>query len=66
MLNLLRHIRTNYGSVHGYLRSAGLSEREISTIAWCLRGNFCDIARAAPRRSRMYLQPSSARSEVLN
>ncbi|KAJ2674548.1 hypothetical protein IWW42_001719 [Coemansia sp. RSA 1085] len=66
MLNLLRHIRTNYGSVHGYLRSAGLSEREISTIAWCLRGNFCDIARAAPRRSRMYLQPSSARSEVLS
>ncbi|KAJ1899641.1 hypothetical protein LPJ66_001981 [Kickxella alabastrina] len=40
ILNLLRHIRTNYGSVRKYLLSAGLLEQEINSIVWCLRGNF--------------------------
>ncbi|KAJ2356180.1 hypothetical protein GGF43_002237 [Coemansia sp. RSA 2618] len=52
MLNLLRHIKANYGSVRGYLRSAGLSSQEINTIAWCLRGNFCGIAPPHARSSR--------------
>ncbi|KAJ1730657.1 hypothetical protein LPJ61_002902, partial [Coemansia biformis] len=50
MLNLLHHIRTNYGSVRGYLRSAGLAAQEIDAIAWCLRGNFYGIANAQSRR----------------
>ncbi|KAJ2223014.1 hypothetical protein H4R99_004415 [Coemansia sp. RSA 1722] len=71
MLNLLRHIKTNYGSVRGYLRSAGLQEQEINTIAWCLRGNFCGIARANSRQAhtnarRLYLRPSAAHSDFFN
>ncbi|KAJ2662817.1 hypothetical protein IW148_002731 [Coemansia sp. RSA 1199] len=57
MLNLLRHIRANYGSVHGYLRSAGLSDQELATIAWCLRGNFCGIA---PPHTRLSQPPGLA------
>ncbi|KAJ1893468.1 hypothetical protein LPJ66_005740 [Kickxella alabastrina] len=71
MHNLLRHIRAKYGSVRGYLLSAGLREQEINTIAWCLRGNFCGIARAKSRQAqsnahRMYLRPTAARSEIFN
>ncbi|KAJ2609335.1 hypothetical protein EV177_004507 [Coemansia sp. RSA 1804] len=69
MLNLLNHIRNSYGSVRGYLRSAGLKEQEINTIAWCLRGNFCGLVREETKRAhtesrRMYLRPSAARSDV--
>ncbi|KAJ1647872.1 hypothetical protein LPJ64_000756 [Coemansia asiatica] len=71
MRNLLRHIRANYGSVRGYLRSAGLQEQEINTIAWCLRGNFCGIARANSRQAhsnarKLYLRPTAAHSEIFN
>ncbi|KAJ2614630.1 hypothetical protein H4S08_001632 [Coemansia sp. RSA 1365] len=69
MLSLLHHIRTNYGSIRGYLRSAGLTHREINTIAWCLRGNFYGIAHPVPRRSSedvrksVFLRSSAAHSE---
>ncbi|KAJ2885166.1 hypothetical protein H4R27_001594 [Coemansia aciculifera] len=69
MRNLLRHINYNYGSVRGYLRSAGLKEQEINTIAWCLRGNFYGVVHAKSRKAhaearRLYLHPSAARSAV--
>ncbi|KAJ2156621.1 hypothetical protein GGF46_005064 [Coemansia sp. RSA 552] len=67
MLSLLHHIKTNYGSVRGYLRSAGLQEQEMDTIAWCLRGNFCGIVQAQSRRDdahSVYLRPSAAHSDV--
>ncbi|KAJ2713003.1 hypothetical protein H4R19_002467 [Coemansia spiralis] len=51
MLSLLHHIRTNYGSVRGYLRSAGLTTQEIGAIAWCLRGNFYSLVHAGSRRT---------------
>ncbi|KAJ2083430.1 hypothetical protein H4R24_000809 [Coemansia sp. RSA 988] len=69
MLSLLHHIRSNYGSIRGYLRSAGLTHKEINTIAWCLRGNFYAIAHPVPRRPSegtqrsVYLRPSVAHSE---
>ncbi|KAJ1798544.1 hypothetical protein LPJ59_002428 [Coemansia sp. RSA 2399] len=71
MLNLLRHIRNNYGSVRGYLRSAGLKEQEINTIAWCLRGNFCGLVQEETRKAyigarRLYLRPSAARSDIFS
>ncbi|KAJ2823551.1 hypothetical protein GGI24_003650 [Coemansia furcata] len=67
MRNLLRHINYNYGSIRGYLRSAGLKEQEINTIAWCLRGNFYGVVHAKSRKDhaearRLYLHPSAARS----
>ncbi|KAJ2472824.1 hypothetical protein GGI02_001304 [Coemansia sp. RSA 2322] len=71
MRSLLRHIKSNYGSVRGYLRSAGMKEQEINTIAWCLRGNFCGIVHAKSRMAHaearsLYLRPSAARSSVFN
>ncbi|KAJ2260267.1 hypothetical protein GGI01_003110, partial [Coemansia sp. RSA 376] len=70
MRNLLRHINYNYGSVRGYLRSAGLKEQEINTIAWCLRGNFYGVVHEKSRKAhaearRLYLHPSAARSAVI-
>ncbi|KAJ2743998.1 hypothetical protein GGI20_003325 [Coemansia sp. BCRC 34301] len=70
MRNLLRHIKYNYGSVRGYLRSAGLREQEINTIAWCLRGNFYGVVHAKSRVAhaearRLYLHPSAARSAAM-
>ncbi|KAJ1671552.1 hypothetical protein GGF38_000718 [Coemansia sp. RSA 25] len=70
MRNLLRHIKYNYGSIHGYLRSAGLREQEINTIAWCLRGNFYGVVHAKSRMAhaearRLYMHPSAARSAVM-
>ncbi|KAJ1816835.1 hypothetical protein LPJ60_005138 [Coemansia sp. RSA 2675] len=69
MRNLLRHINYNYGSVRGYLRSAGLREQEINTIAWCLRGNFYGVVHKKSKKAqaearRLYLHPSAARSAV--
>lgn len=69
MLSLLKHIKKNYGSVRGYLRSAGLQEQEIKTIAWCLRGNFCGLVNAQSQQAqsaaqRFYLRPGAARSDI--
>ncbi|KAJ2213447.1 hypothetical protein EV179_003866 [Coemansia sp. RSA 487] len=71
MLNLLSHIRNNYGSVRGYLRSAGLKEQEINTIAWCLRGNFCGLVHEETKRAhvearQLYLRPTAARSDIFS
>ncbi|KAJ2556779.1 hypothetical protein EV175_001775 [Coemansia sp. RSA 1933] len=71
MLNLLRHIRSNYGSVRGYLRSAGLKEQEINAIAWCLRGNFCGLVqeetnKAHSKARQLYVRPSAARSDIFS
>ncbi|KAJ2721548.1 hypothetical protein GGI07_003901 [Coemansia sp. Benny D115] len=71
MRNLLRHIRANYGSIRGYLRSAGLKDQEINTIAWCLRGNFCGIARAKSKQAhsdarKIYLRPTAAHSDIFD
>ncbi|KAJ2776703.1 hypothetical protein H4R18_005531 [Coemansia javaensis] len=49
MLSLLHHIRTNYGSVRGYLRSTGLTTQELDAIAWCLRGNFYGLVQLQPQ-----------------